>query len=146
MLILLLIILIILMFATIICCDDLSIIPGVFVIAVFVDIIALVISAVAVVNARTVDAKIAMYEEENQQIEEQIDDLVKQYMEYEAGVFANTTKESSITLVSLYPELKADELVSTQLSIYVENNEKIKGLKMDKLNVSSHRWWLYFGK
>ena len=146
MLILLLIILIILLFATIICCDEMSFIPGVFAIAVFIDIIALVISAVAVVDARTIEAKIIMYEEENQQIEKQIDDLVKQYMEYEAGVFANTTKESSITLVSLYPELKADELVRTQLSIYVENNEKIKELKKDKLNVSSHRWWLYFGK
>ena len=54
--------------------------------------------------------------------------------------------ENYITLVSLYPELKADALVSKQIEIYISNNEKIKELKEFKINGSIYRWWLYFGR
>jgi hypothetical protein len=70
---------------------------------------------------------------------------VKDYQEYESGVFADAGSESAITLVSLYPELKADQLVSSQLDIYVQNNEMIKSLKLEKINADVVRWWLYFG-
>jgi len=64
------------------------------------------------------------YEEQNSKIEEQIDVVVKQYMEYESDTYAMTAPESSITLVSLYPELKSDELVKRQITVYQENNRK----------------------
>ena len=53
--------------------------------------------------------------------------------------------ESSITLVSLYPELKADTLVTKQIEVYIDNNKKIKNLKEKKINLSVKKWWLYFG-
>lgn len=96
-------------------------------------------------NKSTIEDRIAMYQEENAKIEQQIDILVKDYQEYERGVFADTTVDSAITLVSLYPELKADQLVSSQLDIYVKNNEQIKQLKLEQINADVVRWWLYFG-
>jgi p-aminobenzoyl-glutamate transporter AbgT len=90
--------------------------------------------------------KIEMYQEENQKIEEQIDTLVKQYMEYEGKTLTEFKSESSITLVSLYPELKSDDLVSKQIEVYIENNNKIKQLKEDKINMKIGKWLLYFGK
>lgn len=69
----------------------------------------------SVIDAKFVKDKIAMYEEQNSKIEEQIDVVVKQYMEYESDTYAMTAPESSITLVSLYPELKSDELVKSRL-------------------------------
>ena len=70
--------------------------------------------------------KIAMYQEENTNIETQIDELVENYMSYESETLKEFKVESSITLVSLYPELKADELVKTQIETYTSNNTKIK--------------------
>ena len=87
-----------------------------------------------------------MYQEENTNIEESMDLLVQKYMNYESDTYGNLKGESSITLVSLYPELKADTLVAQQLVIYVENNNKIKSLKEKQINISNYRWWLYFGK
>ena len=78
-------------------------------------------------------------------IEEQISAVVKQYQEYETGIFANAKTESSVTLVALYPDLKADALVKKQIEVYLENNEKIKELKEKKINGNVIRWWLYFG-
>ena len=84
--------------------------------------------------------------EENAKIEQQIADTVKQYQEYETGIFTEVSPEDSITLVALYPELKSDTLVQSQIEVYVENNKAIKELKSSAINASVYRWWLYFGK
>jgi hypothetical protein len=112
-------------------------------------LIGLVITSIfggLVINGRTIQAKIEMYQEENTNIEESMDLLVQKYMNYESDTYGDLKGESSITLVSLYPELKADTLVEQQLVIYVENNNKIKSLKEKQINISNYRWWLYFGK
>lgn len=99
-----------------------------------------------IVNGRVIDQKIAMYTEENEKIEMQMDELVTQYMEYESSTYGELKGESSIALISLYPELKADALVSKQIEIYTENNQKIKELKEKAINISNYKWWVYFGK
>ena len=99
-----------------------------------------------IVNGRTLEAKIVMYTEENAKIEEQMDSLVASYMDYESDTYGELHGENSITLISLYPELKADALVEKQIEVYIENNEKIKMLKNDLLSISNYKWWVYFGK
>lgn len=99
-----------------------------------------------IINGRTLESKINMYAEENQKIEENINVLVEQYMNYEANTYGDLKNESSITLVSLYPELKADTLVEKQIEIYTENNKKIKQLKEKIINISNYKWLLYFGR
>lgn len=94
---------------------------------------------------RVIDDKIAMYEEENSRIEEQIAAVVEQYQKYETEIFTEVAPESSMTLVALYPELKSDTLVQSQIDIYVKNNEKIKSLREQKINEKVYRWRLYFG-
>ena len=98
-----------------------------------------------IANGRTIDEKIAMYTKENQKIEEQIGTLVEKYMNYESNTYIKTKGESTISLVSLYPDLKADELVKKQINIHTANNSKIKSLKESKLNIRNYKFWLYFG-
>ena len=92
------------------------------------------------------EEKIAMYQEENSKIESQISELVEKYMDYESETLSEFTPESSITLVSLYPDLKSDTLVQTQITTYTENNNIIKELKEMLIDRSVYRWMLYFGK
>lgn len=99
-----------------------------------------------IINGRTLDKKIELYQTENAAIEESIDSLVEQYMKYESDTYGQLKGESSITLVSLYPELKADELVSQQCELYVSNNRKIIELQEQKIAISNYKFWLYFGK
>jgi hypothetical protein len=93
-----------------------------------------------------IDENIAMYQEENQIIETQIADTVRQYQEYEQNIFTEVAPESSVALVSLYPELRSDTLVQKQIETYVSNNNKIKELKAKKIQGKVDRWWGYFGK
>jgi hypothetical protein len=92
-----------------------------------------------------IDQKIELYEQENQQIEEDIAVLVNQYMKHEENIFIECSPDSSITLVALYPELKSDLLIEKQIEIYVSNTEEIKQFKTDRISASIIKWWLYFG-
>ena len=123
--------------------EDVAILPGV---VFFVLFIISIITGSGIVKGRVLDDKIAMYIEENQNIEIQMNALVEQYMNYESGTYGELKGESSITLVSLYPELKADTLVAKQIEVYIDNNAKIKELKEKKIDLSAKKWWLYFGK
>lgn len=111
-----------------------------------IDLIAICIVFGMLINCRTLDAKIAMYEEENTRIEANIQKLVNNYMEFEHSTFTECNTESAVTLVSLYPELKSDALVAKEIEIYTENNEEIKNLKLKLINKSNYKFWLYFGK
>ena len=115
-------------------------------VATIISTIVSIVLLICVLNRVNIDKKIALYEEENTKIEQQIADTVKQYQEYETGIFTEVSPEDYITLVALYPELKSDTLVQSQIEVYVENNKAIKELKSSAINASVYRWWLYFGE
>lgn len=142
MLIVLFVVFVLLTFVAIISCDELVPYPAS---ALLLVIIAALVIGGYVVNGRVIDAKIEMYSEENASIEESIDDLVNEYMSFESDTFTGLKTDDTMALVSLYPELKSDELVKAQIDVYRANNEKIKKLKESKLNLSALKWWLYFG-
>lgn len=101
---------------------------------------------IAVSNQKVVDDKITMYIEENTAIEEQVNILVDEYMDHERSIYGDAKMTSPIVLAQIYPQIKSDTLISSQIDIYVDNNEIIKQLKLQKINGSIYRWWLYFGK
>lgn len=115
-------------------------------IVIIFSIIAFITLLKCVLDRVGIDKKISLYEEENTKIEQQIADVVNQYQEHESGIFKDVTPEGAMTLVTLYPELKSDALVQSQIDVYVENNKAIKELKSMTVNASFYRWWLYFGK
>ena len=126
---------------------DFEFVKFIFGLALIVSVFAICVLSYIIYTANTIDNKIEMYQEENTNIEQEIDTLVKQYMNYEQEVFDNLkTEKDSITLVSLIPELNSDTLVQKQLEIYIDNNAKIMSLKEDKIGISKAKWLLYFGK
>lgn len=120
-----------------------GIIGGIFI--VLPSIITMIIGAVSISNNRTIDEKIAMYTEENQRIETMVTTSVEKYLEHEFNIFDNLQGEDIQTLLVVYPEINSNELVKRQVEIFVENNNKIKELKTEKLNIKVWRFWVYFG-
>ena len=92
-----------------------------------------------------IQEKIVVYEQENAKIEEQMAQLVEDYMEFELGVIKECKPEEAPTLVALYPTLTSSTLVSKQMEIYTQNMHEIKVLKSQELTQEVVRWWLYFG-
>lgn len=97
-------------------------------------------------NNSVIDDKINMYLEENEKIETSVNEVVSNYMKFESDTYADFKIDNMMAAVSLYPELKSDELVKSQIDIYIENNNIIKTLKEQKLTAGVVKWWLYFGK
>ena len=110
-----------------------------------VALIAILINIGILVWGRTLDDKIAMYEEENAAIEQSVDVLVRDYYRHESDTYSSLKPENAVLFASAYPELQSNELATKQLEIYVSNNNKIKELKEDQINLSKNRFWLYFG-
>lgn len=93
-----------------------------------------------------IPTQITMYEEENVRIEEKVANTVTKYMEYEKDIFIEVSPDDdAFTLISLYPELRSDTLISKEIDVYISNNDKIKELKSEMLKISNYRFWLYFG-
>lgn len=113
--------------------------------ATVIAVIALVCNIANIANSRIIDQKIAMYQEENASIETQIANCVAEYQQYESKVISEVTAENAMTLVSLYPDLKSDTLVAKQIEIYIANNNAIKSLREEQLDLEIARWWVYFG-
>ena len=107
-------------------------------ILVIVIAFGLVLCCFYTTSGSIVDEKIAMYEEENIKIENQIDIIVKEYQKYEVEVY------DTMTAAMLFPELTSNTLVQKQIEIYVNNNQQIKALKEEKLKHELYGWWLFF--
>ena len=98
------------------------------------------------VDGRTLDDKMAMYEHENAAIEQSVDILVTDYYKHESDTYSSLKPENAVLFASAYPELQGNDLAMKQLEVYVDNNNKIKELKEDQIDLSRNRFWLYFGK
>lgn len=105
-------------------------------------LIGAIICLGVIINSHQLDARIALYEETNKSIEVKIQNSVTDYMGYEKDIFDNLDINA---IVLKYPELKSNELVQEEITLYQENNKKIVELKEAKIDANVARWWLYFG-
>ena len=116
------------------------------VVIVGIALLGIFINIGILIYGRTFDDKIEMYEEENLRIEQSVNVLVKDYYKHESDTYSSLKPENAVLFASAYPELQSNDLAMKQLEIYVENNDKIKELKEDQINLSRNRFWLYFGR
>ena len=93
-----------------------------------------------------IDEKIAMYQEENAQIEAGVNQIVSKYVEHEEATFAEAVENISPTVVfSMYPELKSNTLVEKEIETYVANQKTLRELKASRYDYELCLWWLWFG-
>lgn len=109
--------------------------------------VALVIVAGCLVDVtyRT-DEMIQIYTEENAEVEKKLENAVQSYMQYEKDIMINVSPDTdTISLISLYPDLKSDRLVESEIETYISNNDKIKELRAGKTMKSTYKFLLFFG-
>lgn len=131
-------------------CDDNIFIARCGIVIALVVILVIILGLThSVVGSKVLDQKIQLYEEENAKIEQDIKIAVESYMKYENDTITNILSEagsdSYINVLTAFPELKADELIKKQIEIYTNNNNEIKLLKQEKIDVQTYKWLLYFG-
>lgn len=99
-----------------------------------ISIIAIITLAVGYSGIININDKISLYETENSNIEQQISIIIENYKGWESDSCARFKNENPTVIISLFPELKSNELVGKQMEVYITNNQKIKELKERKLD------------
>ena len=98
-----------------------------------------------IVKINTFEQKIVVYQEEMTNIENSINPVVQNYLDHEKETYTALTPDNAIIFASIYPELSSNEIVQKQLNIYNEYLISIKNLKLEIAEISTAKWWLYFG-
>ena len=111
----------------------------------FVAVVGIIVCALSISKVPEYNKKIEVYETEMQTIQVTINDVVANYLDHEKDTYAALTPENAIIFASIYPELSSSELVKRQLEIYNEYLVSIKNCKLALAEVSTAKWWLYFG-
>lgn len=115
-----------------------------------ISLFAIIVAITQTIKLPQMDNRIAVYEEENTRIEEQIKTAIQVYQEHEKEIYGNinldgVSSEKLLLLTSVYPELKSDTMIQELINVYNENIEQVKSLKTEKFDCELARWWLYFG-
>lgn len=107
--------------------------------------IGIIVCALSISKVPEYNKKIEVYETEMQTIQVTINDVVANYLDHEKDTYAALTPENAVIFASIYPELSSSELVKRQLEIYNNYLVSIKNCRLALAEVSTAKWWLYFG-
>ncbi len=114
-------------------------------ICAFIFLIIVCSCATTLATKDTIDDKIAIYEEENIEIEHMLDGIAKKYIDSDFELAGEDVVKFVMNLSEFNENDVVQENIKPYVSNYFSNKEKIKKLKEDRLNISEYRWNLYFG-
>ena len=113
-------------------------------IAIFISFLLL---ASDLTDIRSIDEKIQIVSEQNEEIENDIENVVKSYMDYESKTYSELKLETTsdfIAIAQTYPELHSSQLVNEQIKTLNENKENIKKLKTEKAETKARlKIWFF---
>ena len=112
---------------------------------IFASLLAFFMCLAPITSQKAIDDKIAFYEEENQRIENSITIVVEKYLQHEEIVYDNLSVDDVNAYLVVYPELRSNDIISKQIDILTSNSEKLKELKSERADISTYKFWVYFG-
>lgn len=93
------------------------------------------------------DKKIAVLEEKNELVLKQVEPIVNRYLLYESKTLEKVKVNSeNIIALSMYPELKGNEFLKSQIDIVVKNQDEITKLKLNKAELNAYKLWIFMGE
>lgn len=93
------------------------------------------------------DRKIAVLEERNELVLKQIEPIIDRYLLYESETLKKVKVNSeNIIALSMYPELKGNEFLKSQIDIILKNQDEITELKLSKAELNVYKLWIFMGE
>ena len=92
----------------------------------------------------TVDKQIGVLEERNELVLKQIEPLVDKYLNYETETLSKFKVDvNNLVALSMFPELKGNEFIKSQIDIVIKNQKEITKLKLQKASLNAYKLWLF---
>ncbi len=107
--------------------------------------IALMVLIPKIATEQKYETQIETIQESNSVVEQQICSAVETYLRHEENVYEKIDVTVAIGLFSAYPNLKSNELVQSLIDTYQSNAAEIKSLKLERINLSTAKFLVYFG-
>lgn len=93
------------------------------------------------------DKKIAVLEEKNELVLKQVEPIINRYLLYESETIEKVkVSGENIIALSMYPELKGNEFLKSQIDIVVKNQDEITKLKLNKAELNLYKLWIFMGE
>lgn len=93
------------------------------------------------------DRKITVLEERNELVLKQIEPIIDRYLLYESETLKKVKVSSeNIIALSMYPELKGNEFLKSQIDIILKNQDEITKLKLSKAELNVYKLWIFMGE
>ena len=95
-------------------------------------------------HKNTIDSRLSVIEEQNAIILAQVEPVVQQALEFESNTYKELkiSSERLIALGNMYPNLKDNTFIQTQLQIIIDNQSIIRDLKLTKAKMNAYRFWI----
>lgn len=112
----------------------------------FISIIALIaLWGSYTYNKNTIDSRLEVIEEQNAIILAQVEPVVQKALEFESNTYKELkiNSEKLIALGNMYPNLKDNTFIQTQMQVIINNQTVIKDLKLVKARMNGYRFWIW---
>lgn len=96
-------------------------------------------------RTETINSQLEVLESQNAIILSQIEPVIQKALDFESNTYKElkVNPENIITLSQIYPDLKDNSFIQTQLSVILTNQQQITQLKLNKATLNAFHFWIW---
>ena len=122
---------------------------GVFILGTFIGCIALIAIlgcwGVYSYRTETINSQLEVLESQNEIILSQIEPVIQKALDFESNTYKElkVNPKNIITISQIYPDLKDNSFIQTQLNVILTNQQQITQLKLNKATLNAFHFWIW---
>ena len=96
-------------------------------------------------RTETINSRLEVLETQNEIILSQIEPVIQKALDFESNTYKElkVNPENIITISQIYPDLKDNSFIQTQLSVILNNQQQITQLKLNKATLNAFHFWIW---
>lgn len=96
-------------------------------------------------RTETIGSQLEVLETQNKIILSQIEPVIQKALDFESNTYKElkVSPENIITISQIYPDLKDNSFIQTQLSVILTNQQQITQLKLNKATLNAFHFWIW---
>lgn len=96
-------------------------------------------------RTETINSQLEVLESQNTIILSQIEPVIQKALDFESNTYKElkVNPENIITISQIYPDLKDNRFIQTQLNVILNNQQQITQLKLNKATLNAFRFWIW---
>ena len=96
-------------------------------------------------RTETINSQLEVLESQNAIILSQIEPVIQKALDFESNTYKElkVNPENIITISQIYPDLKDNSFIQTQLNVIINNQQQITQLKLNKATLNAFHFWIW---